>query len=97
MGNPGRMLIRSGSDGKDLLAQRPISALQKSVTKLASRCLNSGSIKHHCGIVKFTMMIVIALLISSCVGVLRVGKTQGGGVADVVTFGDGGDVVTGQG
>lgn len=73
MGNPGRMLIRSGSDGKDLmtekkdcqyssngkkklsedlsrsylLAQRPISALQKSVTKLASRCLNLGSIKHH--------------------------------------------------
>lgn len=40
------------------------------------------------------MMIVIALLISSCVGVLRVGKIQGGGVADVVTFGDGGDVVT---
>ena len=37
------------------------------------------------------MTIVIALLISSCDGFLRVGKTHGGGV---VTFGDEGVVGT---
>ena len=46
------------------------------------------------------MTIVIALLISSCDGILRIGKTQGGGVAvdgNVVAFGEVvafGDVVT---
>ena len=46
------------------------------------------------------MMIVIALLISSCDGVLRIGKTHGGGFVvegDVVVFSDVvrlGDVVT---
>lgn len=46
------------------------------------------------------MMIVIALFISCCDGVLRIGKTQGGGFVvegDVVTFGNAvtlGEVVT---
>lgn len=46
------------------------------------------------------MIMVIALLISSCDGVLRIGKTQGGGFVvegDVVTFGNAvtlGEVVT---
>ena len=39
---------------------------------------------HTCGIVKFIMTIVIALLISSCDGVLRIGKAQGGGVVTVM-------------